>query len=198
MPRAILLVVVFLALGCTPAERGSLTTPAKATSPNESLAKTPAPKSPRATVVDIDGPGLDAEIARHRGQVVFVDFWATWCEPCTEFFPHTVQLHHRFAERGFTAISVSLDDTESRDAVGDFLASQKAEFPHFMTTLGIGQKSFKQFGLTAGVPCFRLYGRDGGLIREWSSIEGSAEETAMQIEDEVKKALSQPAPDHGQ
>jgi thiol-disulfide isomerase/thioredoxin len=172
----ILSVAVFMLVGC-----GST-----------SSEKPPAPKT--LAIAEIDGPGLENEIARHRGKVVFVDFWATWCEPCVEFFPHTVQLHKQFAPKGFTAISVSMDSLESREEVNRFLAEHDAKFPCFVSNLGMSQKSAEQFGISSGVPCLRLYGRDGKLIREWDTLPAEYEEAAGEMQAEVEKALAADVP----
>lgn len=44
-----------------------------------------------------------------RGQVVFLNFWATWCPPCREEMPSMERLYRRFTARGFTILGVSID-----------------------------------------------------------------------------------------
>ena len=105
-----------------------------------------------------------AVIAKHRGKVVLVDFWATWCVPCRKAFPHTVELHHRFADKGFTAISMSLDDPESKADVQVFVTEQKAEFDHLMCKFGGSDESFAAYNIEgSALPHFKLYDRSGKL-----------------------------------
>jgi len=57
--------------------------------------------------------GKPVSLAALRGQVVFVNFWATWCPPCREEMPTMVELGKRLAERHpgkFTMVAVSVDD----------------------------------------------------------------------------------------
>ena len=62
--------------------------------------RTPARPVASAPVTEVkldvvDGDGYPAALDEQHGNVVLVDFWATWCEPCTKNFPHIVELHHK-------------------------------------------------------------------------------------------------------
>jgi thiol-disulfide isomerase/thioredoxin len=60
----------------------------------------------------INGPTLDGgkfDIAGHKGKVVLVDFWATWCVPCLQEMPELVRLYHRYRGEGLEVVGVSHD-----------------------------------------------------------------------------------------
>src|SRR5688572_26243833 len=57
-----------------------------------------------------EGKDLQSLIDAHKGEVVFVDFWATWCGPCVEGFPHTVELSQKYKGQGLATIAVSFDE----------------------------------------------------------------------------------------
>jgi thiol-disulfide isomerase/thioredoxin len=81
----------------------------------------------------IDLTGYRQRLAAEKGRVVVVNFWATWCEPCREEFPELVRFDRRYAGRGVTFLSVSLDSPRDRDtAVRKFLAEQRPAFPVFL------------------------------------------------------------------
>jgi thiol-disulfide isomerase/thioredoxin len=67
--------------------------------------------------------GLD----KLRGQVVMVNFWASWCGPCREEFPLLDQVYKKYKPLGFTMLGVNVEP-ESKDAEG-FIAKTPVTFP---------------------------------------------------------------------
>jgi thiol-disulfide isomerase/thioredoxin len=108
-----------------------------------------------------------ATLAKHRGKVVLIDFWATWCPPCVEQFPHTVELHQKYAERGLAVVSVSLDEPDAEPQVREFLRRHGASFDNLLSAYGSGVKAMEAFGLSGAVPCYRVYDRSGELRHEF-------------------------------
>jgi peroxiredoxin len=79
------------------------------------------------------------QVARHRadgqidttqlkGQVVLIDFWATWCRPCVAELPHLKAAHRKFAKQGFQIVSISLDDKQQ--PVDDFIKQHDMNWLH--------------------------------------------------------------------
>jgi thiol-disulfide isomerase/thioredoxin len=131
------------------------------------------PAAPEVTVTDATHATLAAAIKAHKGEVVLVDFWATWCPPCVEMFPHVVGMHRRYAGRGLACISVSLDKAAAGPEVRAFLRDQGAVFEnfHWPTCVERDQrKAFAEHFRYAGkIPHQILYDRAGELVWDSSS-----------------------------
>src|SRR5690606_34280039 len=56
-----------------------------------------------------------AQVAREdlKGQVVMINFWATWCAPCRREMPHLEALHQRYSNLGFTLLGVNVEQDSS-------------------------------------------------------------------------------------
>jgi len=73
-------------------------------------------------------PGGEAlDLARFKGKVVLLDFWASWCAPCKASFPWMQQLHQRYAGNDLVVIAVNVD--HERTPAERFLQGQRADFP---------------------------------------------------------------------
>jgi thiol-disulfide isomerase/thioredoxin len=138
----------------------------------------------------IDAAGLDKAVEERRGQVVLVDFWATWCGPCRELFPHAVELHKRFGDRGLAVITVSLDDPDNRAAVSKFLDQNGPTLENYLAVYGVGPAAFTAFHIDDGaLPHLRLYDRQGKLRRAFQS--GGKPLDSHEVEQAVVAALGE-------
>lgn len=124
-----------------------------------------------ARVISVRVANVDeyrATLAKHRGKVVLVDFWATWCPSCIEQFPHTVELHRKYAERGLAVVSVSLDEPDAEPQVREFLRRNGASFDNLLSEYGGGVQAIEAFRLSGAVPSYRVYDRSGELRHEFA------------------------------
>lgn len=65
--------------------------------------------------------GRRATLSDYTGQVVVLDFYATWCLPCREQVPHLVEMQQRYAARGLNIIGLNVGGPEDRYAVPQFV-----------------------------------------------------------------------------
>src|SRR3954447_7827696 len=69
----------------------------------------------------VDQPGYTKLIAAHKGKVVLVDFWATWCKPCRAEMPELVKLEQKLREKGFDFVTISADEPDQQAAAAKLL-----------------------------------------------------------------------------
>jgi cytochrome c biogenesis protein CcmG, thiol:disulfide interchange protein DsbE len=110
------------------------------------------------TVSDSDH---SVSLNQYRGQVVLVNFWATWCPPCVEELPSLMTLQERMKGRGLVVVGVSID--VDGDAYHRFL---KLHNINFVTVRDPEQKVASMYG-TSGWPETYIIDRQGVLRRKF-------------------------------
>lgn len=112
--------------------------------------------APELETIDEWFPGERATLAELRGKVVLIDFWATWCAPCYEAFPHLIEWQRDFGERGFMIIGVTRyygisDGTRAeRPAELAFLKTfREKEKLNYDIAVATDQSSQRAFGATS-------------------------------------------------
>lgn len=131
--------------------------------------------------------GAEVRLAEQEGQVVLVDFWATWCGPCKEELPHIETFHRKYADSGLRvlALSTDLDD----DTVQPFID----EHDYTFTVLHADDAVQKDYGVS-GIPVVYLVDRQGRV--RWHRVgfgPGGKDEMAREIEQLLKEPAVQPA-----
>jgi cytochrome c biogenesis protein CcmG/thiol:disulfide interchange protein DsbE len=113
--------------------------------------------------------GRTLSLAGMRGQVVLVNFWATWCRECRVEMPTLETLHRRFVARGLSVVGINSREAPAR--VASSLRELALTFPVLLD--GDGSVT-RRYGVI-GLPTTFLIGRDGGAValavgpREWAS-----------------------------
>jgi cytochrome c biogenesis protein CcmG/thiol:disulfide interchange protein DsbE len=82
--------------------------------------------APDFTLKDADGKTV--KLSDHKGKVVLLNFWATWCGPCKIEIPWFIEFQKTYKDRGFTVIGVSVDD-EGWEIVKPYLADKLVNYP---------------------------------------------------------------------
>jgi peroxiredoxin len=106
----------------------------------------------------VDGRSVD--LAKLKGKVVLIDFWATWCPPCVGEVPDVKKTYDQFHARGFEIVGVSLD--KEKDKLTQFTSEHKMEWPQFFDGLYWQNKYARQFGIES-IPAMWLIDKKGVL-----------------------------------
>lgn len=94
-----------------------------------------------------DVAGQSHTLARYRGHVVLLDFWATWCESCVLELPELRKLHERFRTQGFEILAASVD-AGGRSALLPFIAQHSIPWRVLLADSET-TRAYRVFGLPA-------------------------------------------------
>jgi thiol-disulfide isomerase/thioredoxin len=98
-----------------------------ATAASAAIAADPIGQPAPAFTLPLRGGSAPLGLDKLRGQVVMVNFWASWCEPCRKEFPLLDQIYKKYKPVGFTLVGVNVEP-ESKDAES-FIAKTPVSFP---------------------------------------------------------------------
>lgn len=126
-------------------------------------------------VVPLSGTAFPAT----TGQVVLIDFWASWCAPCKASFPMMAQLHKDYSTRGFVIAAVGVDE---KPAAAIAFARKLA--PPFATLHDREQALVKSVAVPT-MPTSYLVGRDGRVRFVHEGFHGDATERELRKEIEA-------------
>lgn len=116
-----------------------------------------------------------------RGQVVYVDFWASWCGPCRKSFPWMNAMQQRYGKDGFTIVAINVDSDPA--LARQFLSDNKAGFTIAYDHEGVIARQFKVMAM----PSSYLIDRDGNVH---ATHLGFREHEAPELERTIKTLLA--------
>jgi peroxiredoxin len=141
---------------------------------------TPQAAAPDFTLRSAEGRNL--RLAEQRGQVVMLNFWASWCGPCKVEMPHLARLHDKYRASGFTVLAVNIDDDGRQGAAT--AARWGLKFP---VLLDEGKNVSRLYDL-GSMPATVLIDRDGKVRYLHRGYRDGAEDVyERQIRELVKE-----------
>ena len=110
---------------------------------------------PAPEIQGTDVAGHPVRLSAWRGQVVLLNFWATWCPPCVEEMPDLVRVAGQFAGQGLTVLGASADVGDA-EHVAAFVRAHHITYPVLLAT----QEQVDAYGVTV-LPTSFLIDRHG-------------------------------------
>lgn len=155
-----------------------------------SLIGRPAPEISIKDWINSDPHAISAQ----RGNVVLLEFWATWCKPCHSMFPKIKKLHSEYASRGLRVIALTRyyfsvkatagSEENELELIQNFVRDHGLEFP-----VGISEDARTQMSYGAvGLPTFVLIDRNG-LVRIFGRLGGDG--TDPKFEDALRQCIEE-------
>ena len=138
-----------------------------------------AQPAPDLSVKKLDNSSV--KISDYKGEVVYVDFWATWCPPCRKSFPWMEEVQQRYKDLGFKVLAISLDT--KRDVIDQFLGTMDVHFDIAHDPSGDSANAFK----VKGMPSSYLIDRKGNIHMTHMGFNSNDK---TKLEEEIKNLLS--------
>lgn len=115
----------------------------------------------------LDEKSYPQVLASHKGNVVLVNFWATWCAPCREEMPSIAALERKYRARGLRLVTVSCDEPEDQTKAEKFLAQSGVGGSAYIKRATSDEKFIDSVyeKWSGALPALFLYDRQGKLAR---------------------------------
>lgn len=143
----------------------------------------PAERRNASAVAWVERDGSRHTLAEHRGKVVLIDVWATWCPPCRRSLPEVADLQRK-GGADYVVLALSVDDKGWQD-VNPYLAKN----PGLGLQAGVpdGSKGLDPLGSIRAIPTTLVIDRQGRIRTRWSGYVAGQAEKALQ------EALAEPS-----
>lgn len=139
-------------------------------------------RAPEFRAADL-ATGDTVTLASFRGQVVLLNIWATWCEPCRFEMPSMERLHQELGPQGLEIVAVSIDEA-GPDVVREF----QRELALTFRILHDRSRAIERIYQTTGVPESFVLNRDGRIMKK---VIGAAEWDSPVNKDLIRRLLAQ-------
>lgn len=116
-----------------------------------------------------DQSGKDVRLSDYRGKVVYLDFWASWCEPCLKVLPDLKETWAQYRDKDFVILGVSLDRT--KEEWRNFIAAEEMDWVQTFDDGGSLDGALQVYRIQA-IPQTYLMDKDGVLIK--ANLHGDA------------------------
>lgn len=124
--------------------------------------------------------GREVDLAKLRGKVVLLDFWATWCGPCKAELPNVKAVYDRYHAQGFEVVAISLDTEKDRQKLVDYCAENRLPWPQHFDGRGWKNEYAAKYSISA-IPAMFLLDREGRIV--------STNARGEKLEQEVRRLL---------
>ena len=138
--------------------------------------------SAQAPDFKLEGQQKPVKLSNYRGQVVYLDFWASWCQPCRKSFTWMNKMQSLYGNEGFKVIAINLD--ESRDKANTFLKQIPADFDVAFDPRGNTAESYQ----VKAMPSSYIIDKHGKVVHANLGFRGNDEE---KLEEKIRALIRQ-------
>ena len=116
-------------------------------------------KAPEFSLEKIEGGRIS--LSELKGNVVIVDFWATWCPPCVKEIPEFIELYKTYNSQGFVMVGISVD-RGGPGVVKQFVEKNSVNYPVVMADMDV----VNAYEVFAGIPTTFIIDRQGNIVEK--------------------------------
>ena len=109
-----------------------------------------------------DSKGVQQALKQWQGQVLVVNFWATWCPPCRKEIPEFGRLSQKYRDRKVQFVGISIDTPKN---VVDFQAKMKVPYPLLIASPQVIALTEELGNSSQGLPFTVIYARNGSIAQ---------------------------------
>ncbi len=177
---SLLVVIIFLTTGCNSQKEE----PEKSSS---SIDKTSQKIEPEKNLSSLDKTWVETvngdtiRLKELSGKVVFIDFWATWCQPCRYSIPFLVKLYNKYKDEGLVVIGVNVNEKYAE--MKSFIESQKMTY-----FIGYYNNDLHSVYQISGIPTFVIFDKKGNPVKTQIGYSPNLDpELERIVQEELKK-----------
>lgn len=144
------------------------------------LARGETPPAPEFALPRLDTEGT-LSLASLRGQVVVINFWASWCIPCKDEAPAIEATWQRYKNRGVVFVGINVQDLTPKAM--QFIRDTGASYPNVRSK---DNTTYRAYGLT-GVPETFFVNREGRIVKKFPGVVTDPEQWAAAVEEAFRR-----------
>ena len=173
-PQHLILVLILatgLFGGCSSQNADSEPTPVLSSHPQTSIPLPPVTADgTNAELGWVLTDGSRVKLSEHKGKVLVLDLYATWCEPCRQSIPHLLEIHRRYEAKGLELVGLNVGGPDDRVKVASFAAEFHITYP-----LGFPDQPLTDLLLadTTSIPQTYVFSREGKLLKRFIGYDDS-------------------------
>ena len=136
--------------------------------------------APNFTLRDINGDSYN--LYEHRGEIIILNFWATWCGPCTAELPHLNAIDKNYADKGVDVVVISVDAARELSKAKSYIKARKYGFTALFDT---DTSVVSQYNPSKAIPYTLIMDREMRIVHVHTGYVSGVEDTYTQIIDEI-------------
>lgn len=140
------------------------------------------PLAPDFSLRDIKGDLYD--LSDHHGEIIVINFWATWCGPCLVELPHLDAIDKNYEDKGVDVVVISVDAARAMSKAKSYIKARKYGFTALFDT---DTSVVSQYNPTKTLPFTLILDRELRIVHTHTGYVAGTEDTYIQILDDLTK-----------